>query len=430
MKLGEIAQLHKNNTMLETLLKEKDETLSKTEENLKKSELCVEGLSEVCKEQSEAIAKKEKELKVKAMTLEKMIKEYEIVKAKVRQYRAERASNSMDSQPDSGVFEKHSTISKQQKSIYVKHGAEKALIKAQNLYNDHLQQFEDKHHSIMNMMRKRLEELAEFISTLLNNGLLNISNLDESIRDVLQKSLNESRNLSIATFEDTLAEDQCDLMVPFPRIEINIDEIDLDVDTVNDVSEVIEEYKKAHEEDMATLKAELDHLRNEKLENESLTKQRDELERHLSELKQKFEFDVAVKQKHVEELRVKCGNSNEKSRKLQEEVDKLKDKTKAVKELSKLQTENQELKQQIQKDKKAVEVAVSEYKTANEKLVKQKATDDFELQDLRAKLAQANAKLREHKERQEKVDKAMRVQLAKTHKVLKRTKENIDTNLK
>ena len=86
MKLGEIAQLHKNNTMLETLLKEKDETLSKTEENLKKSELCVEGLSEVCKEQSEAIAKKEKELKVKAMTLEKMIKEYEIVKAKVRQY--------------------------------------------------------------------------------------------------------------------------------------------------------------------------------------------------------------------------------------------------------------------------------------------------------------------------------------------------------
>ena len=71
--------------------------------------------------------------------------------------------------------------------------------------------------------------------------LLNISNLDESIRDVLQKSLNESRNLSIATFEDTLAEDQCDLMVSFPRIEINIDEIDLDVDTVNDVSEVIEE---------------------------------------------------------------------------------------------------------------------------------------------------------------------------------------------
>merc|ERR1712141_513990 len=102
---------------------------------------------------------------------------------------------------------------------------------------------------------------------------------------------------------------------------------------------------------------------------------------------------------------------------------------KALKELSKLQTEDENLKKRVLLEEKAVETAVKEYKIANIELNEQKARDESELEILRAKLSQATDKLKKFQERQDELQKGLRHQLAKTHRVLKRTKENVDTNL-
>ena len=433
IKLADISQLHKTNADLEAKLKEKICILAKTEENLTKNEKCVEGLTDVCKELNETKIDLEKQLMIKSKSLDRMVKEYDIAKAKVRQYRAERMSNSsVSSQADEGVDQNFAVpsklISKHQKNQFIKHGASIALNQAQNLYNDQLQRFEYQHQNIMSMMRRRLEELAQFIEMLLSNGLLNIDCLDETIRDALQKSLNESKNITLSNLDDTFSDDPA-LRIPLPRIQINVEELELNIDQVHDVSKILEDLKTAHEEEIANMKTEIDHLRNNIHESETLEKQKCELEMHVGDLKEKFEFTIAEKSSKIEELRVKYGNAQEKIKRLNEEVEKLKDRTKALKELSKLQSENQLLKQKIQKETKTVDDAVHEYKVANQKLLQQKSKDDSELEILRSKLAIANEKLQKIKEKQEKVDKALRVQLAKTHKVLKRTKENVDSNL-
>ena len=84
----EISQHQKRMADLESQLIAKDDQLHKTEENLTKMELAVEGLTKITAEQNEAKISIEKDLKQKTFTLDRMIKEYEIAKAKVRQYRA------------------------------------------------------------------------------------------------------------------------------------------------------------------------------------------------------------------------------------------------------------------------------------------------------------------------------------------------------
>ena len=416
----EISQHQKRMADLESQLIAKDDQLHKTEENLTKMELAVEGLTKITAEQNEAKISIEKDLKQKTFTLDRMIKEYEIAKAKVRQYRAERANtnNSLESQEgmEQCSIDNSKPITKYQKNQLIKHGAEKALNKAQNLYNEQLQKFEFHHQSVISMMRTRLVELAQFIETLLSHGVLDMSALDESFRDILQKSLDESR-MSVANLDETLADDPA-MTMPLPRIQIDLDDIDLEMDsaTAQDITRVIEDHKKIHQEEKNKLMTELDQIRLELATKEILEKEKSELELHLGDLKNKFEATVADKNAKIEDLRVKYGNFKEKNTRLQEDNDKLRDKTKALKELSKLQTENENLKKRVLLEEKAVETAVKEYKIANKQLNEQKARDESELEILRAKLSQATDKLKKFQERQDELQKGLRHQLAKTHR--------------
>ena len=420
VKLTEISQLRKTMADLERQLKTKDEQLQQTEENLTKMELAVEGLTKITAEQNEAKISMEKELKQKSFTLDRMIKEYEIAKAKVRQYRAERANsnNSLDSQEamEQCSIDNFKPINKYQKNLLIKHGAEKALTKAQNLYNEQLQKFEFHHQSIISMMRTRLVELAQFIETLLSHGVLDMSALDESFRGILQKSLDESR-MSVANLDETLADDPA-MTMPLPRIQIDLDDLDLEMDsaTAQDITRIIEDHKKIHEEEKNNLITELNQIRLELATKEILEKEKSELELHLGDLKNKFEATVADKNAKIEDLRVKYGNFKEKNYHLQEDNDNLRDKTKALKELSKLQTENENLKKIVLREEKAVETAVKEYKIANKQLNDQKVRDDSELEMLRAKLSQATDKLKKFQDRQDELEKGLRHQLAKTHR--------------
>ena len=420
VKLTEISQLRKTMADLESQLITKDDQFQKTEENLTKMELAVEGLTKITTEQNEAKISMEKELKQKSFTLDRMIKEYEIAKAKVRQYRAERANtnNSLDSQEgmEQCSIDNFKPINKYQKNQLIKHGAEKALNKAQNLYNEQLQKFEFHHQSIMSMMRTRLVELARFIETLLSHGVLDMSALDESFRDILQKSLDESR-MSVANLDETLADDPA-MAMPLPRIQIDLDDVDLQMDseTAPDITRIIEDHKKIHEEEKNNLMIELDQIRLELATKEILEKEKSELELHLGDLKNKFEATVTDKNAKIEDLRVKYGNFKEKNSLLQEDNDKLRDKTKALKELSKLQTENENMKKRFLLEEKAVETAVKEYKIANKQLNDEKARDESELEMLRANLSQATDKLKKFQERQDELQKGLRHQLAKTHR--------------
>ena len=405
---------------LKSQLMAKDDQLHKTEENLTKMELAVEGLTKITAEQNEAKISIEKDLKQKTFTLDRMIKEYEIAKTKVRQYRAERANtnNSLESQEgmEQCSIDNSKPITKYQKNQLIKHGAEKALNKAQNLYNEQLQKFEFHHQSVISMMRTRLVELAQFIETLLSHGVLDMSALDESFRDILQKSLDESR-MSVANLDETLADDPA-MTMPLPRIQIDLDDIDLEMDsaTAQDITRIIEDHRKIHQEEKNKLMTELDQIRLELATKEILEKEKSELELHLGDLKNKFEATVADKNAKIEDLRVKYGNFKEKNTRLQEDNDKLRDKTKALKELSKLQTENENLKKRVLLEEKAVETAVKEYKIANKQLNEQKARDESELEILRAKLSQATDKLKKFQERQDELQKGLRHQLAKTHR--------------
>lgn len=81
------------------------------------------------------------------------------------------------------------------KSSFVRAGSVKALAKAEKIYTAEMKQLESTHNYVLGLMRCRLEELANFLETLLSNGLLDFSS---QVRDSLQRSLNASRRLSLS----------------------------------------------------------------------------------------------------------------------------------------------------------------------------------------------------------------------------------------
>jgi len=77
-------------------------------------------------------------------------------------------------------------------------GSEKAVTKAMTIFKSELQRLEKTHNSVIDLMRKRLEELADFLEAILSNGLIDLSMLSSHVRDSLARSLNESRRLSMS----------------------------------------------------------------------------------------------------------------------------------------------------------------------------------------------------------------------------------------
>ena len=118
---------------------------------------------------------------------DRLAKEYEIAKGKVRKYRSERSCSGSSSVSIASV--------NVEDRYYLRQGANLALEKANQIYNQQLHKLDSDYNSVLEMMQSRLEQLAICIEQILNNGLL--EELSESMRDILQKSLNESRRFSV-----------------------------------------------------------------------------------------------------------------------------------------------------------------------------------------------------------------------------------------
>ena len=84
------------------------------------------------------------------------------------------------------------------KGSFVRAGSAKALFKAEKIYTAEMKRLESSHNSVLGLMRRRLEELADFLETLLSNGLLDFSVLSTQVRESLHRSLNESKRLSMS----------------------------------------------------------------------------------------------------------------------------------------------------------------------------------------------------------------------------------------
>ncbi len=386
MKLTEIANLHKEVSSLNDLVKEKDEELVKVKTGLN-------AVSVVLEETNANLIQQGKELNKKNLMYDRLVTEYELAKSKVRKYRSERKNSSQCSQ----VLLDQPDATKAA-SYYIKQGADKALTKAKDVYNSHLKKMDQNYESIMMLMKTRLEELARCLEQILNHGLLDIS---ESVRDALQASLNESRRLSKSFALDAsmnMSLDQGLSKPQVPYVEVTLEDLELELNEDNMLNEIKEEY----EEKMSKIKIEYEHC-VQLLETELETlKAQIETSSHdqkkLDEAVEKVKFLEAERT----DLRIKCTNLKDKLKIIEEENFKLKDKTK----LNKL---TQELKEVQDKNKFA----------------------DSEMADLRKQLAEALEKIRLYNERQEKLDKTLRHQLAKTHTVLKRTKnamDNIEAN--
>ena len=373
LKLAEIAQLHKEIASLKSEISSKDQELTQVKTGL-------EALAQVTEEQNNEKIQLMKEHNKKNLMYDRLVTEYESAKAKIRKYRSEFRRNSSTSSCTSQASEHHPQDFKA--SYYLRQGAEKALAKAKKVYGAQMKQIDESHASMMRLMRTRLEELANCLEQILNNGFLDISS---SVRDALQASLNESRRLSVldmSSLDVTL-----DAVKQNEPIEINLDDLQLDVN-----GDLVAEY----EEQINALKR----------EHDSALKDKDQFQSQVKESKDKIKFLEAERT----EMRIRCSNLKEKLKQFEEENLKLKDKTKSVREFSKLQQENQDLKAQIE------QINIDK---------------DADFQDLRKELDEALEKIRQYRERQEKLDKTLRHQLAKTHTVLKRTKnamDNIDNN--
>ena len=411
LKLTEIANLHKEIGSLKKELEEKDTELTKVKTGL-------DALAQVTEEQNDKFIEISKELNKKNLMYDRLVSEYEIAKAKVRKYRSEKHSRSSTS---SLGHHETSQFSEAKTSYLIKQGAQKALEKAKEVYNDNIKKMEDNHSNVIRLMQKRLQELAYMIEEILNNGHLDIS---QSVRETLQMSLNDSRRLSKSmldasksfnvTLEGELIEED-----RAPYVEVNLEDLELEIND-GDLDNVINDMKVEHEGQLNHLQSEFhDKIQTLTEQVQILTDknvQFDDLERNLVSCTEK----IQILESDKTDLRIKVGNMKEKIRVYEEENAKLKDRTKALKELSKIQNENVSLKSNMQSLEKEREVIFAE-----------KQSNDQELEDLRKKLKEALDKLAEHNKRKEELDKVLRKELAKTHSVLKRTKhamDKVDTN--
>lgn len=320
-----------------------------------------------------------KELKRKNVMYDRLLKEYEIAKGKVRKYRSEKSSVSSTS-----------AVALEDK-YYLRQGANLALEKANQVYNQHLQKLDSDYISVLEVMQSRLEQLAICIEQILNNGLL--EELSESMRDILQRSLNDSRRFSAignVTGNRTLDESVADMRPEVPHVQVTLDDLELELGPQEDYGAIIESLKTNHANELGEI-------------NQHLADSQNQIEK----LQEKLIFIEDEKR----ELRIKLGNAKEKVKQLEEDISKL-DKSRN----HKLVQEMQQLKAQLAKEMAAKDDAngLLNYR-------------DDELERLRAELKEANDKLTEYQQQKERVDKVLRHQLAKTHQVLKSTKTAMDS---
>ena len=292
----------------------------------------------------------------------------------MRKYRSERGSRSSLSSTKSGGSQFDQDHARA--SYYIKQGAEKALSKANEVYNEHVKIIDQNHQQAMMAMRKRLEELAICLEQILNNGLLDIS---VSVRETLQMSLNESRRLSRSVLETSNLNTTLDgieslMPVTKPYIEVKLEDLEVEINA--DLDNVVNEVKAKHEEQVQDLIMSYDEkikLLNFQIENLSgKTEKMENLEQELADTME----NVKLLQSEQAELSFRYTKMMEEFNILEEENMKLKQKATAIEDLDKLQQEND---------------------------------------DLRKQLDEALDKIRDNKKRQEDIDKVLRHQVCYSH---------------
>lgn len=264
-------------------------------------------------------------------------------------------------------------------SYYIRQGAEKALTKANQVYNEQFKMIDQTHQQAMIAMRKRLEELADCLEKILNQGLLNIS---DSTREVLQMSLNESRRLSRSVFDTSNLNASSEgfeaMEIPKPYIEVNLEDLEVEINA--DLDNVFNEVKAKHEkeiEDMkaaiSTLENELELASNDKEELETIVNEErskvEEIEHALNELKEDSLKKLAIKEQLIITLKEELSVYQDRILLLEKEIE---DQTSSKDELQDLRLQNEDLIRQ---------------------------------------LAEANEKIRDNKKRQDELDKVLRHQV-------------------
>merc|ERR1719237_738527 len=105
-------------------------------------------------------------------------------------------------------------------------------------------------------MRKRLEELAECLEKILQNGLLELT---DSARETLQLSLNESRRLSRSVLDiSSLNVTMEGIDHPKPYVEVNPEDLEVEINV--DLDNVINEVKAKHDDQIQICKQKLPDL--------------------------------------------------------------------------------------------------------------------------------------------------------------------------
>jgi chromosome segregation ATPase len=275
-KLTEIANLHKKIDSTQAALGQKNDELALIKQNLTKTQLCLDGLTEVTVEQKVANVKVEKELRKTVMINERLVKEYEVAKAKVRKYRKSNNNscstiNSVNDEAAAAAasnddVDHHRVESlKRQlevtKMAFVRQGANQALTKANAVYSDHLKKLYFNHNHIMTMMRQRLEELANFLQQILSNGLLDL--MSDSVKEALQKSLNESLRFSQSVLNNTTTDFDDTREDPFRQLDaVEVTWDDLELGPLEDFDSVLAKLKEEHWHEAEQLTVRICQLEN------------------------------------------------------------------------------------------------------------------------------------------------------------------------
>ena len=346
LKLTEISNLHKELDALKAAAQEKDEKLINLENG-------VDALAQVIEENNAECISINKELKKKTLMYDRLLTEYENAKAKVRKYRSERGSVSSTHSSGSNVH-LDSPVDNARASYYIKQGAEKALTKANKVYNEHVKMIDQNHQQAMLAMRKRLEELAECLEKILQNGLLELT---DSARETLQLSLNESRRLSrsvldISSLNVTMEGIDMDHH-PKPYVEVNLEDLEVEINV--DLDNVINEVKAKHDDQIQILQAEITRLEyelqietNGKQELKEMAKEEKrkviELEQNLTELKESNQINISNKEEVIKTLNIQLIATKDRIMLLENE---LTTQSSSEDELEDLRKKNEELTQQL-----------------------------------------------------------------------------------
>jgi DNA repair exonuclease SbcCD ATPase subunit len=455
---GQIKELKDKLRSNEIVANEAQEEIAKTGEMMKQ-------LMESNFDYQQKLTQLEKDLKIRQVAFEKLKSEYEVAKSKVREYRAHKSSvlsnKSQDEmlpsaatkhagapKPKSDAVDTEQIIQtdlKAYRAEIAKRAANKALEKAKATYADAIETYSSSVRDVVDVLRQRLVELVEFMQRLIlmDGSALNNSHMTEDFRDALQRSINESRRLSVSLSQsmllsaddpnETQASDSALPTLPvfkFPEIDVTF--LDSAESFAQKTIECESLFGKLHENVHA----------REAVEQELVEVKRQLQEMALKEKQTGSELEDNVRARlaaeaQVEQMRVSLEKQQREGKENASVLEQLRESLQAHDETKReVETLKDALKRQgcdCEARIKKLENVLGETRTllkeSEEKSGQGKSCDcpqriatlERLLDEARALLKDTQDKLRAEAERKEKMERAVRGQVVLTKKVLKKT---------